>query len=68
MQGKSGEQAEEKLVEKSTESGIILDETGAESLLGKGDMLIKGVGSAIQRVHGYFIQTKEIEARLKGAL
>ena len=51
-------------VQKSTESGIILDETGAESLLGKGDMLIKGVGLSMQRAHGYFIQTKEIEARL----
>ena len=51
-------------VQKSTESGIILDETGAESLLGKGDMLIKGVGLKMQRAHGYFIPTKEIEARL----
>lgn len=53
-------------VQKSSESGIILDEPGAESLLGKGDMLVKGVSSSIQRVHGYFIQTKEIEMRLKG--
>lgn len=51
-------------VQKSTESGIILDETGAESLLGKGDMLIKGVGASIQRAHGYFIQTGEIKKRL----
>jgi S-DNA-T family DNA segregation ATPase FtsK/SpoIIIE len=51
-------------VQKSTESTIILDETGAESLLGKGDMLIKGVGLPLQRAHGYFIQAREIEARL----
>jgi S-DNA-T family DNA segregation ATPase FtsK/SpoIIIE len=51
-------------VQKSTESNIILDETGAESLLGKGDMLIKGVGLSMQRAHGYFIQAREIEARL----
>lgn len=51
-------------VQKSTESTIILDETGAESLLGKGDMLIKGVGLPMQRAHGYFIQAREIEARL----
>lgn len=51
-------------VQRSTESSIILDETGAESLLGKGDMLIKGVGLLMQRAHGYFIQAREIEARL----
>lgn len=52
-------------VQKSTESGIILDETGAESLLGKGDMLIKGVGSSIQRAHGYLIHSDALEARLR---
>lgn len=51
-------------VQKSTESTIILDETGAESLLGKGDMLIKGVGVPMQRAHGYYIQASEVEARL----
>lgn len=51
-------------VQKSTESTIILDETGAESLLGKGDMLIKGVGLPLQRAHGYYIQPREIEVRL----
>lgn len=51
-------------VQKSTESTIILDETGAETLLGKGDMLIKGVGVPLQRAHGYFIQAREIGARL----
>ena len=50
-------------VQKSTESNIIIDETGAESLLGKGDMLIKGVGSAIQRAHGYKIENEEIATR-----
>lgn len=51
-------------VQKSTESSIILDETGAESLLGKGDMLIKGVGVSVQRAHGYLISTVEINDRV----
>ncbi len=52
-------------VQKSTESNIILDESGAELLLGKGDMLIKGVGSSIQRAHGYKIENEEIVARCR---
>jgi S-DNA-T family DNA segregation ATPase FtsK/SpoIIIE len=47
-------------VQKSTESKIILDETGAESLLGKGDMLLKGAGLQTQRTHGYLIDAKDI--------
>lgn len=52
-------------VQKSTESSIILDETGAELLLGKGDMLIKGTGMSLQRAHGYLINTDEIEERIR---
>lgn len=52
-------------VQKSTESSIILDETGAESLLGKGDMLIKGTGMSLQRAHGYLINTEEIKERIR---
>lgn len=40
-------------VQKGTESTIILDETGAEELLGAGDMLVKvNPGGQIDRVHG----------------
>ena len=39
-------------VQKSTESKIILDETGAEDLAGKGDRLVKWGGETMLR-HGY---------------
>jgi len=52
-------------VQKSSESGIILDEPGAELLLGAGDMLIKGAGMPIQRAHGYLIHPDEITARIR---
>jgi hypothetical protein len=41
-------------VQKSTESKIILDETGAENLFGKGDMLFSD-GKCIQRLQGFLI-------------
>jgi S-DNA-T family DNA segregation ATPase FtsK/SpoIIIE len=47
-------------VQKSSESSIILDETGAENLLGAGDMLVKVTGSPT-RVHGVFIERQDIE-------
>lgn len=47
-------------VQKSTESKIILDETGAESLLGKGDMMLKGTGLQTQRAHGYLLNANDI--------
>lgn len=42
-------------VQKSTESTIILDEIGAENLLGKGDHLIKWVGDQTYFAHSYNI-------------
>ncbi|SUD92169.1 FtsK/SpoIIIE domain-containing protein [Psychrobacter phenylpyruvicus] len=42
-------------VQKSTESTIILDEIGAENLLGKGDHLIKWVGEHTYFAHSYNI-------------
>lgn len=42
-------------VQKSTESTIILDEVGAEHLLGKGDHLIKWVGEQTYFAHSYNI-------------
>lgn len=47
-------------VQKSAESRIILDETGAEKLLGKGDMLVKLIGQPAIRVHGVFIGPDDI--------
>lgn len=52
-------------VQKSTESSIILDDTGAESLLGDGDMLIKTTGNQVTRVHGVYINRKDIEDFLR---
>ncbi len=56
-------------VQKSTESSIILDETGAEDLLGSGDMLVKAKpGNVAERVHGVRIDRSDIEAILKDRL
>ncbi|WP_303174430.1 FtsK/SpoIIIE domain-containing protein [uncultured Desulfovibrio sp.] len=52
-------------VQKSTESKIILDETGAEHLLGNGDMLIKTAGKKVTRVHGAYISQADIKRFLK---
>ncbi|MGI0407205.1 FtsK/SpoIIIE domain-containing protein [Helicobacter himalayensis] len=53
-------------VGKSTESKIILDETGADKLTGNGDMLIKlSEGGALQRVIGIYLGEKEIQNQLK---
>lgn len=41
-------------VQKSTESKIILDETGAENLFGKGDMLFSN-GKEIKRLQGFLL-------------
>lgn len=53
-------------VQKSTESIIILDEPGAEDLLGAGDMLVKAKpGSQPERVHGVRIERADIESMLR---
>lgn len=53
-------------VQKSTESNIILDDTGAELLLGAGDMLVKAKpGGQADRVHGVRATRSDIEAVLK---
>lgn len=51
-------------VQKSSESKIILDETGAEKLSGKGDMLLKIIGEKVKRIHGLNIQPVDINACL----
>ena len=51
-------------VKSSMESRIIIDEIGAESLLGRGDMLIKfNDGTNVtKRAHGAFISDEEVNA------
>ena len=44
------------------DSRTILNEQGAEQLLGRGDMLFLSESGAIQRVHGAFVGDDEVEA------
>ncbi len=48
-------------VASSVDSRIILDETGAEKLVGRGDMLYAPLGAGRTRVQGCFISPEEIE-------
>ena len=47
-------------VTSKVDSRTILDQMGAENLLGAGDMLFSDRGSAPQRLHGCFVQEEEI--------
>ena len=48
-------------VSSQTDSRVILDQNGAESLLGQGDMLFSPVGSSkLQRIQGAYIDEEQI--------
>jgi S-DNA-T family DNA segregation ATPase FtsK/SpoIIIE len=48
-------------VSSQTDSRVILDQNGAESLLGQGDMLFSPVGSSkVQRIQGAYIDEQQI--------
>ncbi len=49
-------------VASKVDSRTILDMTGAEQLLGKGDMLFMQQGGLVVRAHGAFVQSKEVHA------
>jgi S-DNA-T family DNA segregation ATPase FtsK/SpoIIIE len=50
-------------VSSQTDSRVILDQNGAETLLGKGDMLFSPVGSSrLQRIQGAYIDEAQIAA------
>jgi S-DNA-T family DNA segregation ATPase FtsK/SpoIIIE len=54
-------------VSSQTDSRVILDQNGAESLLGQGDMLFNPVGSSrLQRIQGAFIDEAQIAKLTEG--
>jgi S-DNA-T family DNA segregation ATPase FtsK/SpoIIIE len=54
-------------VSSQTDSRVILDQNGAEALLGMGDMLFAPVGSSrLQRIQGAFIDESEIAKLTEG--
>ncbi|AMD60415.1 hypothetical protein AWN88_19760 [Agrobacterium tumefaciens] len=52
-------------VQKATESQIILDDPGAEDLLGAGDMIVKLSGTESTRAHGYFLTLADVESMVR---
>lgn len=52
-------------VQKAADSRIVLDESGAEKLLGKGDMLVKWLGGKVERAHGFNIRPEDVTAFLR---
>ncbi|MFZ4876627.1 FtsK/SpoIIIE domain-containing protein [Janthinobacterium sp. Mn2066] len=53
-------------VQKASESRIILDDSGAELLLGQGDALVKIVGEEVKRVQCAFVDNSDIKSIMSG--
>jgi S-DNA-T family DNA segregation ATPase FtsK/SpoIIIE len=53
-------------VQKASESRIILDDSGAELLLGQGDALVKIVGEEVKRVQCAFVDNSDIKSIISG--
>lgn len=49
-------------VAQANDSRVILDETGAQNLLGQGDMLWSSSGSKVKRIQGAYISSEEIDS------
>jgi S-DNA-T family DNA segregation ATPase FtsK/SpoIIIE len=54
-------------VAQANDSRVILDENGAENLLGYGDMLIAENGSKTRRVQGSYVDDEEVERVVEAA-
>lgn len=54
-------------VAQSNDSRVIIDQNGAEDLLGRGDMLLSENGSKVRRVQGAFVSDEEV-ARVVAAV
>jgi len=52
-------------VQKAADSRIVLDESGADKLLGKGDMLVKWLGDKLVRAHGFNIRQEDVAGLLR---
>jgi len=48
-------------VAQKEDSKVILGGSGAETLLGKGDMLVRDAGGNLRRVHGAYVSIEEVE-------
>ena len=55
-------------VQKAAESRIILDESGAEALQKRGDMLVRFSGESAMRAHGCLIMPADIQGAIGGRL
>lgn len=51
-------------VSSAVDSKVILDQSGAEKLLGKGDMLFKQ-GASIERIHGAYLSDEDLDLIIK---
>jgi len=51
-------------VQSGSDSRVILDQSGAETLLGKGDLLYQSAGT-LQRLHAALIEDSEVKKLVK---